>query len=318
MVYAADTLRDTLFTNWALVSEMLPEGSPDPTMQETVRFFAYPQQSGQEHPKSVEVVKINAELDEIVEEHPTYKIVSDVYEIWVRYRVTDIQVVQRDLAEANIEDMCAEVTRIVRTVYKPSAGTSTYLTARYDWRNMDKPDSLQPELIRVLRLTLSQLRSDNATTLRGYLLALTYDDSGTSNADSKPVGGDYAYTEVQDVTFTEGYDPMPYYTAENPTDSTPVFFRGAWRGRFTAVLLAKEEDVDNSTIENINAMHLMQTEGEQAEIAFFHSTSSTSPGTLTVTNTAIIDKVTQISNTEELVKLRIEGQLTKPSTWAVT
>ncbi len=56
MVFAADTLRDTLASNWALTGRLIAQGSEPSGMQEPVFFFAFPQIAGSEITKAVEVI----------------------------------------------------------------------------------------------------------------------------------------------------------------------------------------------------------------------------------------------------------------------
>ena len=319
MVYAADTLRDTLFSNYALSGEMLKEGSATATMKETVHFFAYPQQEGQYYPKSVEVIKINAEQDEQVKEHPQFNEVSDHYQIIVRYRVTDIQITSRDTAEANTEDICAEIVRILKTVYQPSSSTGPFFAAARTWANEDKPDNLQPELIRRLTFTLTKITSDETEVFHtGYGGVLVFDTS-TSTGDSKPVS-DFTYAEVYNTDFEEGSEVKGVMTRNSSLKTgTQIWFRTKFQGIFRGELMAKKSDMNTATLESLDNIYKAQNNGELGTVVLLDSMDNTegSPATLTMSMKMHVTNMKLLGRAEDLVKITMTGRIISPSTWTV-
>ena len=320
MVYAADTLRDLLFAAYALSGEMLKEGSATATMKETVHFFAYPEQEGQEFPKSVTVVKINAEGDEQVTEHPKFNEVSDTYEITVQYRVTDIQVTSRDTSESNVEDICAEVVRILKVTYQPSSKTGEYFKADRQWINQDRPqEALQPVLVRRLRFTLTKINSDETEVFGlGFGGILSFDNSA-SGGDSKP-GSDYIYTEAYNVEMDEGSSQIGLMTRlSSAKTGKQEFFRGRFQGNYRCDMMAKKSDMDNATIESLDNIYKAQSNGELADVVFLHQVNNTE-GTAQKLTTSTKLKVINMrlsTRVEDLVRLSMTARIIEPSTWTV-
>jgi len=319
LVYAADTLRDLLLAAWSLTGEMEEEGGATATQTEKVHFFAYPEQPGQELTKTVSVVKINAEGDENVFAHPQFNEVTDTYEITARYRATDIQMSSRDTSESNMEDICAEIVRILKVTYNPSTSTGAYYKARRDWTNMDKPESVQPELIRRLRFTLTNITSDTATVFHSGFGGVLVFDISASGGDSKP-GGDFTYTEAYNVDIDEGSNQIGLMTRLSSSKTgKQEFFRGKFQGTYRAELMAKKEDMDNSTIESLDNIYKAQSNGELADVVFLNGTPNTEGSPVTLT-TSVKMKVINMrigTRAEDLVRITMTGRIIQPSTWTV-
>jgi len=314
MVYAADTLRDSIESAWGLTGRL--NNSVTPEMKEIVYFYAYPEIMGNEVSKAIEVKKINELEDEQVTEHPNFSEVSDIFEIRCRYRMADVQLVSRDEAEADMEDLCKEVVRILKTLYAPQAGTGPYYTTRRAWTRQDDYRTEQPELIRALRFTLTYIKSASTEVFNGYSGVLTFDTSATTGADSKP-GSDYAYTEVTAVTISEGTNVTSRMTRlSSAKTGKPIKFRGKFRGTFTATLFAKKSDLNGSTIEALDNIYIAQNNGELATAVFLHATDNTegTPITMTTSTPMMIINIRKTSDDESLVSYEITGDITAPTT----
>lgn len=316
MVYSADTLRDSIESGWGLSGRLAKTSSAN--MKEIVYFYAYPEIMGSETSKAIEVRKINELEDEQVVEHPNFSEVSDVFEIRCRYRIADVQLASRDEAEADMEDMCKEVVRILKTLYAPQSGTGPYYTTRRTWERFDNYTTEQPELIRTLRFILTYIKSTDTEVFNGYSGVLTFDTSASS-ADSKPVS-DYTYTEAYRVVIEEG-TPVTSRMTRNSSAQTgkPVKFRGKFRGTFSGELFAKKSDFDNSTVESLDNIYKAQADGELPTAVFLHATNNTegTPVTMTTSTPMMVTNIKKVAEDEQLVRYTITGDITTPTTYTV-
>lgn len=294
---------------------MEEEGGATATQTEKVHFFAYPEQPGQELTKTVTVVKINAEQDENVVAHPQFNEVSDTYEITARYRATDIQASSRDTSEGNMEDICAEIVRILKVTYEPSSSTGAFFSARRDWTNMDKPESMQPELIRRLRFTLTKITSDSSQVYSTGFGGVLVFDTSLSTGDSKPVG-DYTYTEAYNVESDEGSGQVGLMTRNSSAKTgKQEFFRGKFSGSFRAEMKAKRLDLINAgtTLDSLNEIYKAQGNGELGDVTFLTSILNTEPDTLTFRTKVKVTNIRWITKAEDLVTMIMTGRVIEPS-----
>jgi len=261
MVAAATTLRDTIDSNWnltGLLSKVVTGAGPT-LMDEIVRFFDRKQVVGNEVPKSVTVEKINDEGNETVIKHPTFNEVSDIYEITVYYRLVDVDAANFSTSLDNIENMAAEVTRILKTVYNPTTlpALGIYFMTSYTWSNEDMYQGNQPELRRRLRFQLTTITSDNTEAYTGLSGVLIFDTSA-SEGDSKP-GADYTFVDVEGVKIREGYGLIPLLTKDTTKGvGVPFQTRGLFSGTFTARIIAVRSNILGSTIEKIQNIYKVQ------------------------------------------------------------
>jgi len=286
-------------------------------MKETVNFFGHPQiPSSGEFTKAVEVIKVNEVEGENIVIHPRFQEVSDRFVITCRYRVLGGDETMYDEGESDIEDMCKEVDRILSTVYDPSAGTGTFFRTNRQWRIQDKQDLSQPELKRILDFTLTQIKSDQDTVFRGFNGVLSFDDSA-STADTKR-GSDYTYTEAYDVVMDEGYRTstrMTRLSSPNPTK-----FRTLLGGNIRVQMYAKKADLTDSNIDQLDNIYKAQNNGELATCVFLHAVQNTesTAATLTTTTTFMVINIRKDTRDEELVRYFVTGEITIPSTAAIT
>jgi len=286
-------------------------------MKETVNFFGHPQiPSSGEFTKAIEVIKVNEVEDENIITHPRFQEISDRFVITCRYRVLGGDEVMYDEAESDIEDMCKEVVRILKTVYDPSAGTGTFFRTNRQWRNQDKQDLSQPELIRVLDLTLTQIISDQNTVFRGFNGVLSFDDSA-STGDTKR-GSDYIYTEAYNVVMEEGYQTITRWS--RLSSPNPIKVRGMFRGSFTADMFAKKADITDANIDQLDNIYKAQASGELASVVFLHAIQDTegTVATLTTSTKFMVTNIRKNTTDEDLVRYTITGDIIAPSTAAIT
>jgi hypothetical protein len=287
-------------------------------MKEIVRFFDRLQVKGNEWPKAVTVEKINAEGQENIVEHPRYSEVSDNYRITLYYRVTDVDPSIYSDALNNVELMATEVQRILALTYSPADEQGTFFTTTSFWTKRDHLEGAQPELIRSWNFTLTKIISTEQTVFTGYGGVLTFDLSDSDNMNNPP-GGNYIYTESNEVKIDEGFDTIPYLTKSKFYGSgVPVRKRGMFRGKFYASVFAKKADF-NSTAEKLNRIYLMQSNGQHIEAVFLHANNSleTSPSFLTSQSFVKVTNMEKITDNEILVSFDITGDLYKPSVYTV-
>lgn len=324
--FAADTLRDTLFSGWAPSNTRIPKAE-SAGIEHYCHILAHPQIVGaHEWPIAIEVAKI---LDPQVPDnenqtvHTLFTEVTHRFTITCRRRVNNIDETLFDQAQQDIEDMCVEVVRILKTVYNPLSGTGAFFTARYDWINNDNLEVVKQELIRKLTFELKEIQSQSTEVFRGNTGVLVFDDSATT-ADSKP-GSDYTYTEVFNVSVSDqGYDVIPELIySGTAAKGVPIYFSGEFSGSFSADTFVKKSDIDNSTIESLDNIYKLQSNsplaGEFPLVTFLHSVDNTegTPVTFTESIPLIgihISKDTSIAN---LVKFTITATISAPTAYTV-
>jgi len=312
--FQADTLRDTIESNWALTDHLSKTASN--TMQNPVEFFAHSQVKDIELRKAVVVRKITPLQSDII--HPNFTEVVDVFEVTNRYTVTDVTDSNWDSDEADVEDMCDEVTRIIKTVYDPQTGTGTFYRTTFQWRNDDDITTKNQVLKRVLTLSLVKIVSDSTSVYNGFGGVLAFDTSA-STGSNKP-GSDYTFTEAYRVQWAGGFRQIPEIIDENSNgEHVPVWFTGGYNGRFNCEMTLKEEDVGTGThqfptIANVDSL------GEVNDVVFLQTNTNTkgTPTTLTTTISMRVISLEPVYDVEDLLRIRVVGQITKPPTMTVT
>lgn len=317
MVFAAGTLATTLVNNWGLTGRLLPSGSETDTMTETIQFFGHTQiPSSGEYTKAIEVIKVSEVEDENIVTHPRFQEVNDRFIITCRYRVLGGDENQYEEAESDIEDMCKEVVRILKTVYDPSAGTGVFFRTNRQWAIQDNQELAQPELKRTLNFTLTQIISDQDTVFRGFNGVLSFDDSA-STGDTKR-GSDYVYTEAYNVIMEEGYQTITNWSRNSSPN--PIKTRGIFRGSFTADMFAKKADITDANIDQLDNIYKAQNNGELASVVFLHAIQNTEStvATLTTSTKVMVTNIRKSTTDEDLVRYAITADIIAPTTAAIT
>jgi len=321
MVSQAETIKDSIETQWALTGELNKTSSN--SMKEVVRFFARKQVEGNEWPKAVTVEKINDETDENKEAHPKFNVVSDVYKISVHYRVLDVEPTTYETALTNIEDMGREVQRILALTYQPSSATGTFFTIRHRWANFDQREEAQTALIRTLTFELTQITSDDPEVFRGYGGVLVF-SKDLSVGDSLPVASP-VYAEAYNVELNEGYETISYLTNDITEGvNVPQLATGEWNGEFTMNTMMKKSDVSAATMDALDNIYRTQTsaplQNELGTVVLIQNDSNTegTPVILTTITYLKVNNVQKISDVEQLVKYSLSGRIIKPTIWGVS
>jgi hypothetical protein len=317
--YQAKTLADTINTNWALTGRVAKAGSASAGEYPVyIRGFTKSHIQEISERKVVEVRKITALQN--VETHPKFQTVTDTYEITCYYELSDVDSSLWDTAEADIEDMCEEVIRITNTVYNPSSGTGDFARTNQQWLNRDDlPRSGDPILRRVLILTLTHLQSTDDTVFHGFENGILALDTSATTADSKP-GSDYTYTEAYDVSISFGYDVVPEYVRGGTAAAgVPEYFHAGFSGEFSCSMYAKKADITSSTIEAIDNIYKLQSDGEHAEITFLHSMDNTegTPVTFSESIPLLVTRVEKTFEDNTMVEFSLSAVVTAPTTYTV-
>jgi len=311
--FQADTLRDSIESGWALTGALAKTTTN--TMKNAVKFFAHPQVKQIETKKSIEVKKITPLSADVI--HQKFTEVRDVFEIKCRYTVEDVKNSKWDISEARVEDMCDEVSRIVKTVYDPNAGTGVYYVSNAGWTNNDQVDKISQVLIRTMNLTLTRIKSETTTVFKGYGGVLSFDTSA-SGGDSKPAA-DYTYTEAYDVQWAGGFRQIPeLIDGTSTTDRQAVYFTGGYSGRFNCMFNMLKADFTDSGTEQLKTIGNLLTTGETAEVVFLWAVTDTASNTLTASVTMKVISIEPAFDLEDLSKVKLIAEITKPPTYALT
>lgn len=313
----AETIRDLLFNNWALTGELSKVVVGD--MDEVVNFFDRGQVPGNKAAKAVVVEKINELGNESIVEHPKFFEQSDTFEVSCFLQVPDSATDRFSVFIDLMQQMTSEVIRILKTQFSPSTTTGEFFRTNTTWTrdNTFAPDD--PVLLRTLRFTLTRLVATTDEVFLGFGGILVFDTS-TSSADSLPLS-DYIYTEVQRVQVVQGWRNIPYITTDSPfTTAIPTYFRGAFGGQFSCQLFLKKADILPGTFNALNQIFLPQTNGELGTATFLQINSNTEDTVIQLTESIPVNitSIDKISETEELVKFFLRGNLTQPSTYSTS
>jgi len=313
----AQTIKDLLFNNWALTGELSKVIVGN--MDEVVQFFDRGQVPGNKASKAVVVQKINALGNEDIVEHPQFFEQSDTFEVSCFLQVPDAADDRFSVWIDLMQQMTGEVTRILKTIYSPSSTTGEFFRTNVTWTRDNTFTDHDATLSRTLRFTLTKLVATSSEVFLGFGGILVFDTS-TSSGDSLPAS-DYIYTEVQRVQVVQGWRNIPYITTDSPFDTAiPTYFRGGFSGQFSCQMFLKKADILPSTLNALNHIFLPQSNGELGTATFLQKNSNTEtiPIQLTESISVNITSVDKISETEELVKFFLRGNLTIPSTYSIS
>ena len=311
----AQIVQQLLFNNWSLTGELSNVVVGD--MNEPVSFFDRGQVPGNRVVKAVTVQKINQLGNENIVEHPKFSEQSDTFEVTCFLQVTDaaedIFSVWIDL----MQQMCGEVTRILKTVYSPSSDTGEFFTTTIGWTKDDTFYPDDPVLVRTLRFTLTRLVAAEDDVFLGYKGILAF-DALASQGDSLPTSN-YIYTEVERVQILQGWRNLPYITTDAiSTTAIPVFYRGAFSGRFSCMMYLRKADITPTTLNSLIKIFLPQSNGELGTAVFLYRTvnTETTPTILTESIPVNVTSVEKVGETEQLITYSLQGNLTGPTTSA--
>ena len=313
----AQTVKELLFNNWGLTGELSKTVVGD--MNEVVNFLDRDQVPGNKYAKAITVQKINELGNENIIEHPKFFEQSDTFEVTCFMQVPDAAADNFSVWIDLMQQMTGEVVRILKTVYSPSSDTGEFFRSNTAWTRDDTFITDDAMLVRTLRFTLTRIVATTDEVFLGYGGVLAFDTSASSG-DALPIS-DYVYTEVQRVQTVQGWRNIPYITTDLPTTTAiPIYFRGAFSGQFSCEMFLKKSDIIPGTLNSLSQIFLPQDSGELGTAVFLNSTSNTesTPATLIESIPVNITSVDKISETEELVKFSMRGNLTSFTTFALS
>lgn len=313
MVYEADTLRDVLFTNWAL-TDRLQKNEPG-AGNRPVFFFAHEQVSDKLETKSINVIKDTSIKTRRKTEF--FSIEEDRFTLEVRYKLQGTNADDWDTSEADAEDMEEEVNRIIDTVFNPHLGTGIFFSSDFVWDNQDRisDDVASPMILRILTITLTRIVSRTTNVFDSFQRGIIFDDSA-SQGDNKP-GADYSYTEVFNVEAFEGFSDKSLQVQAHPDGvGVPLLYSGAFGGTIIMSSYFKDTDVGTTT-DKINQIYKRQSNGEHPEVVLVRTYTNAAGQTLTKTSTVRILEIKDPEPTSNILEWQMIGKIIKPSTWSV-
>lgn len=309
-------LQQALFNNWSLTGELSNVVVGD--MTEPVQFFDRQQIPGNFFAKAVTVQKINQLGNENIVEHPKFFEQSDTFEVTCFLQVIDGAKDVFSVWVDFMDQMTGEVSRILKTIYSPSTDTGEFFSTNTGWTKDDTFFPDDPMLVRTLRFTLTRLVAGENDVFLGYKAVLAF-SSTLSVGDSLPTQN-YIYTEVENIQTIQGWRNLPYITTDAiTTTAIPVYYRGAFSGRFSCMMYLRKADITPTTLNSLSQIFLPQANGELGTAVFLQSNQNTeSPiDALTESIPVNITNVEKVSETEQLVKYYLRGNLTGPTTSAI-
>jgi hypothetical protein len=298
MVSQAQEITDIIRTNWSLTGVL--SKTETAAMQEVVRFFDRKQVKGNEWPKAVTVEKINDQANENTIKHPHFTQVRDKYIVTCLYRVTDVNPDTYSLALTNVEDMAKEVQSILATSFDPQAGNGIFFTVDSTWSKNDHLDGGQADLVRFMEMTLTKISSENPNVVEGY--------QGVFR-----ISGGKIYTETYNVQSVYGMPQIDEPIVGN--QKIPVYFTGIFKGRINADMYLTTEDI-GALGTDINHIGTDLTNGEVSENIFLQQYSNATQ-TVTITHTIKIINFEVVGYVEDLVQLKMIGEIISHPTMAV-
>ena len=311
MVYEADTLMASIESAWALTGELSKTLNKD-TNPYPVEFTTDPKGADLQGRKIIYVKKENVIANKQIHQH--FKLDEDTFKISVKHIMQGRDKTTRDQAYADIEDMCDELERIIRTIYNPNTETGLFFRTNFDWADETKPDA--QELQHTITLYLWRILSDSTSVFHGYGGVLKFDVS-ESEGTGLP-GADFEYTEVYDVNVAGGIEMLEEPTGAESggeNETIPDLFTGDFHAIATFSIMAKKGEIGTSGNHLIPKIGDILSGGELPKVVIYFQSKDTegTPATLTQSMEGYITRPADpISSVEDLIKFRLQMKLFKP------
>lgn len=314
--YQANTIITNIENQWSLSGLLADSDNVNPDItNEGVHFLSHQQPEATTYRIAVIGRKISP-LENVVS-HPMFDEVHDTFEIWCHYTLESFDESTWENAESLVEQMEDEVLRILLLTYNPQTNTNVYFKTDRKWDNRDDFSKATKEINRVVTFSLIRLRSRTTAVAVGYGGVLVFSGSTSDGG----YGSNYQFTEAYHVEIEEGYDTVEeVVSGVTPyAQGVPVHFTGKFSGIFQCVLFAKYGDIGTNAY-NLNQIIKILTSGSyQGEIPranFIQTAANLNSPANTMTDSAFvkITRFVRIYDQEQLVGLRIQGKLFRPST----
>lgn len=317
MVYEADTLKETLRTNWALTGKLAAEGTVAADGQiRPVHFFARDQIEDKIVSKAVEVHKRSPLVTK--QENEFFTNETDEIGIRVVYKVEGTSKKGFDESESNVEDIEEEVERILDLTFNPQTGIGIFFTRSLDWSDEDKINipGKDAYIVRELTIRLTRIVSRSNNVFDSFQRGALFDLSASANMNTPP-GADFNYTEVFNITENEGFRPREIPVTSHPDGAgVQLFYAGAFSGLILMNSKLKSDDI-GTTSDKINQIKLRQSNGEYIEAAIVSTYTNNNAQTLTVTRIVHVIDVRITQGMSNLLEWQITAKIIKPSTLTV-
>ncbi len=317
MVYEADTLRDILFTGWALTGRLAKQGTAD--TKQPIHFFAHEQNLDKPESRGVEVVKDTSLVTK--NENEFYTREEDRFTITVRFKLISTRKEDWDQSEADVEDIETEIERLLKTTFNPQTGIGVFWRSDFIWRNVDDINQSKDRqvIVRTLSFVLVRLISRNTSVFDSFKRGALFDLSASSNMNNAP-GVDYNYTEVFAIEEFEGFHSKEVQVQAHPDGvGVPLIYAGGFGGTMIIRSYMKAADL-GATADKINSIYKRQTNGEYIEVAILSSYTNNASQTLTKTRIVNIMEVQDPQLSTEgngLLVWTLIAKIIKPSVWSV-
>ncbi len=199
---------------------------------------------------------------------------------------------------------------IITELQGASLGDHKIITESLEW-SRTYPDKKHPYFVlSTLNLSVSRVL-ETTITADGVL---EFQQTG-SEVDNNP-GTDVIYLNVYDVEISEGYGTRNEFVSSNPKGKNiPIRYSTGFRGRFIGHLHLDKANI-GTTGEAINQLMTLRSNGEKPFFKYKYTNfdSNTPPNTITETAFVELDELSRLYAHRDLIRYRITGTLTEPST----
>lgn len=319
MTFQADTLLQIFQTNWSLTANRvtLANTAAATGKKRPIIIFAREQVADKIQTKSIEIIKQSPLISQEIDEFLTTEI--DEFLIRGRYKLQGISKDAWDISESDVEDIEEEINRIIKITFNPQNGTNIFFTSSLNWKNKDdiNTGNSDPVAIRELTLRLTRIISRATTVFDSFQRGVIFDLSESSNMDSPPAG-DVTYSEVHDVSATEGYRDKEVQVTDHPDGpGIPLFFAGGFGGILTMQSYFDSNEVGLKTA-NLNKIYKRQSNGEKANVAILRTYTNNNSETLNLLTIIRVLEIKLIEPKSQPLQWQILGKIITPTTMTVT
>lgn len=318
MAYEADTLKEILRTTWSLTGMLSAEGTASAnSILRPVKFFARDQIDEKIESKAVEVHKVTPTPTGLDNEFFTEE--SDIFKIRIVYKLSGTSKTDIDDVEGKVEDMEQEINRIIKLTYNPQSGIGVFWSSDFVWKDVDEFNHAKndPYIIRELTLTLKRLVSRSTSVFDSFQRGAFFDLSESDNMDSAPAA-DFSYTEVFDISKTEGFRNTELDVTRNPEGvGIPLYYSGRFGGTMIMHSYLKAEEI-GSTDDKMNQIYKRKTNGEHVEAAIVRTYTNNNSQTVTMTSYIRVETIDISEGTTEFLQWILTAKIIKPTTIVIS
>lgn len=314
MTYEAETLKNILFTNWSLTDRLAKTETPN--TKRPVFFFSREQIKDKVESKSLEIIKSTPLTTQKNTEFYTNE--TDEFLLRWRYKLQGTTINDWDISESDTELAEKEINTILKTVFDPQNGAGVFFTSDLVWSNNDQinQNEADPYIVRELRLSLTRIISRNPGVFNTFDRGVLFVVSASSNMDNPP-GADFEYTEVFDITSTQGHRVRELDVTDNPDGvGIPIFYAGRFSGLIIMKSYFSADDIGNDA-SKINQIYRRQQNGELITTAIVQTYSNNNSQIYSETTLCLITEIRKPSPMSTLKTWEITCKIIKPTTESI-